>query len=79
MKIPKMLMRPVMDWTEAYGMRRAIKVIDLQASRLRGAGDNRSAHELRTVSKALKAALNKGAPVPESVSLGWCSEDQGPV
>ncbi len=70
-KVPKMLLSPVSYWAEAYGMRRAIKVLDTHAAYLRGQGNNRAAHDLRTVAKALKAAITRENAVAESVTLGW--------
>ena len=70
-KVPKMLMTPVTNWIEAYGMRRAIKVIDLQAANLRRLGNNRAAHDLREVAKALKSAITKENAVAERITLGW--------
>ena len=56
-KIPKMLTKPVEQWLEFYGMRRAIRVLDTQAVFLRRAGNIEGAIDLRAVSVALKASI----------------------
>jgi len=70
-KVPKMLLTPPTYWAEVIGVRRAIKVIDLQAAHLRQQGNNRAAHDLRDVARALKAAITKENAVAECVTLGW--------
>lgn len=70
-KVPKMLLKPPTYWAEVIGVRRAIKVIDLQAAHLRQQGNNRAAHDLRDVARALKAAITKENAVAECVTLGW--------
>lgn len=69
-RIPKFLQKPSQSWTEIGGMRRACKVIDLQASELRKQGDTQSAEALKTVSQAIKQAM-VSAGVGEAVSLNW--------
>jgi len=69
-KIPKYLQRPVEDWTERYGMKRACKVIDIQARMYKK--DNIEAYYvLKEVSDALKASINKDNPLSESSYLKW--------
>lgn len=76
MKVQKMLRKPVHHWTEIYGMRRAIKVLNLQAQHLRNAGDHRAAYALRVVSDALRGAIAKPKGVAEMDALGWVVDEQ---
>ena len=78
MKIQKQLLKPVNNWVEIYGMKRAIKVLELQAAMHRENGDSRSAFVLRDVSIALKASINKESPVAESVTLKWADDEVTP-
>lgn len=73
MKIPKYLQSPVTQPIEIYGMRRAIKVIEIEIK------DYKKSHglcddeidALDRVYIALKASINKENPVAESVTLNW--------
>lgn len=77
-KVPKMLLTPPTYWAEVVGVRRAIKVIDLQAAHLRQQGNNRAAHDLRDVARALKAAITKENAVAECITLGWPNAELRP-
>lgn len=73
-KIPKFLQKPSQSWTETGGMRRAAKVLDLQASELRKQGKAEAAAELRKVSLAIKAAIGAQGE-GEAVTLQWELDD----
>ncbi len=74
-KIPKFLQKPSLSWTDTGGMRRACKVLDLQASVLRKQGDAKSADELKRVSYAINCAIGASG-VGEAVSLQWTLDEK---
>lgn len=70
-RIPASLCKPAQSWTEFYGVRRAIAVIDTQAKFLRRAGDKESAKQLWFVADALRKTIAKPVATAEAVSLRW--------
>jgi len=71
MKIPKYLFNTLTNWTYYYGIKRAIKVINIQASIHKKAGRYEQHDALTEVSKALQLVANKNNQVPEGVTLKW--------
>lgn len=71
MKIPKYLTKPVQNWTEAYGMRRAIAALRTEAAVLSKQGFKLQAGALRTVATALQRSIAKPVGAAESDTLAW--------
>jgi len=70
MKYPKYLTKPVELWQEEYGVKRAIKVIEIQAKLHRDNGDKANSDALLEVGLALSKSII-GERVAESVTLNW--------
>lgn len=74
LKIPKYLLVPVQNRHEIYGIKRACRVIDIQAKIFKDKWFLTQYETLDNASKALKASINKENPIAESVSLKWIKQ-----
>lgn len=78
MKIPKYLNKPVQNWTEAYGMRRAIAVLRAEAAVLSKHGFKLQPAALRTVATALQRSIARPIGASEAETLAWAARLENP-